>query len=519
MSIARYLDRTARLHPNKVAIVQGGRNLTYAEVRRRVGALARNLSAELAPGDRVGLIQRNGVELLESLLACFQAGLCVVPLNARLLPQEAADVGADAGLRALVHGDDFRDHNEAVHNVCPGVRGIVVGEGGTGVDSYADIVSGPQWEGPPKPCSLDDTAWLFYTSGTTGRMKGAMLTHRNLMTMVAAYLSDIRVGTPESLVLHAAPLTHGSGLYALAALACGATQVMTTSRSYDPAEINVTGVRLGVTDIAFLAPTMVNDLVAASNGSPQIPTLEQIVYGGAPMYGDDLHAALSTLGPVLCQIYGQAEAPVTISRLTRGDHQRAFRDEPDLLQSAGTAYSLIEMGVDTGDVSGVAPIGHGEVCARGDVVMSGYWSNPDASAEVLRAGWLHTGDVGRIDDRGYLFLLDRNKDVIISGGSNIYPREIEEILLQHPLVRAVAVVGAPDPRWGERVVAVVALHDGSSGSDSLQADLDAMSRNRLAGYKVPRQYDWVPELPTNSYGKILKREVRDRFWTGQERRI
>jgi acyl-CoA synthetase (AMP-forming)/AMP-acid ligase II len=344
-----------------------------------------------------------------------------------------------------------------------------------------------------------------------------MLTHRNLLAMVCAYLADVRAASPSDRIVHAAPLTHGGGLYALPALARGATQAITTSRSFEPEELLRTVERLRATDIAFLTPTMLRWTVEAqAQARADLGSLENVVYGGAPMYRDDLVATLEALGPRLSQIYGQAEAPVTIARLTRDEHARGLVDEPGWLTSAGRAYTTVEVAVAT--AAGPAASGEGEILARGDVVMPGYWRNEAASAEALRDGWLHTGDLGAIDERGYLHLLDRSKDVIISGGANIYPREIEELLLEHPAVRQVAVVGAPDEQWGERVVAVLALHQGARRED-VQAALDVLCRTRLAGYKRPRDYDWRDELPTSSYGKVLKRELRDAYWISKERRI
>jgi acyl-CoA synthetase (AMP-forming)/AMP-acid ligase II len=492
VNVAAPLQRSAREHGARLALVQGDEELTYAELAERVARLAGFLRERgLERGDRVGILQWNGPRLLETLLAAFHGGFVAVPVNARATPYEAAQVFADAEPAIVVHGAEYAEHVE-------GLPGLSLG-------AYEDALGAAAI-----PCAdllADELAWLFYTSGTTGSPKGAMLTHRNLLAMSDAY-SDIREARPEHVVLHAAPLTHGSGLYALPPLAGGATQVITTSRAYEPEEILRTVAERGATDIAFLTPTMVKWLVEAHERDPGgLATLENVVYGGGPMYRDDLVATLEALGPVFSQIYGQAEAPVTISRLTRDEHRDALAGHPDRLASAGRPYRSVEVAVD-----------EGEILARGDVVMRGYWRNEEASAETLRGGWLHTGDLGRIDDDGFLYLLDRSKDMIISGGANIYPREVEEVILEHPAVRQVAVLGAPDDDWGERVVAVLALHDGGSRED-VQRDVDALCRARLAGYKRPRQYDWLPELPTSSYGKILKRELRDTYWQGRERSI
>jgi len=497
MNVGALLARQAHERPAHPALLFGEEELTYRELAERVARLAGWLGARgLGPGDRVGIVQWNGPRLLETLLAAFHGGYVAVPLNARSTPFEAAQVLEDADVAAVIHGPEYTEHAETAPSA---VR--------LSLDDYdAALGAAPIPVAGVRP---DDPAWLFYTSGTTGRAKGATLTHRNLLAMVMAALADLRSAEPEHIVIHAAPLTHGSGLYALPALARGATQAITTSRTFDPEELLQTIEERGATDVAFLTPTMVKWVVEAQVAAPyDLSSLEHLVYGGAPMYRDDLAATLDILGPVVSQIYGQAEAPVTISRLTRHEHLHALRKRPELLGSAGRPYTCVEVRTAADD----------EIVVRGDVVMRGYWRNDEATAETVRDGWLHTGDVGRIDEEGYLHLLDRSKDMIISGGANIYPREVEEVLLEHPAVRQVTVIGAPDEEWGERVVAVLSLHHGRT-ADEVRPELDALCRTRLAGYKRPRQYDTVPELPTSSYGKILKREVRESYWQGHARRV
>ncbi|MFC5290379.1 AMP-binding protein [Actinokineospora guangxiensis] len=494
MNLAAPLHRHARDAGDRLAVAQGEHSLTYAGLSERVARLAGALSAlGLEPGDRVGILQRNGSALLESLYACFHGGFAAVPVNARSTPVEVGVVAEDSAARAWLVTAEYTDHVRGLPNVLlPGGHDAPAGEA--------------------NPVSADDPAWLFYTSGTTGRPKGAILSHGNLMAMTMAYLADIRPLCPADLVLHAAPLTHGSGLYALPAVARGAGQLITSSRSYDPHEVLGLVQEHRVSDIAFLAPTMVNRLVRAQEDRPRdTASLVNVVYGGAPSYPTDMTRALSVLGPVFTQIYGQAEAPVTIATLRRHEHT------PDLLGTVGRPYTSVEVGV-VGEDGEVRPRGDGEIAVRGAVVTAGYWNAPEASAAALIDGWLRTGDVGRIEADGVIRLLDRNKDVIISGGANIYPREVEEAILLHPLVREVAVIGAPDPEWGERVVAVVGAEDGAD-RDRLGEEVIALCRERLSGYKVPRALDWVSQLPKSPYGKVLKRELRAHYWSGRDRVI
>ncbi|HEX6787470.1 MAG TPA: AMP-binding protein, partial [Acidimicrobiales bacterium] len=329
-----------------------------------------------------------------------------------------------------------------------------------------------------------DPAWLFYTSGTTGQPKGATLTHRNLLMASLSYFADIDPVMPQDGILHAAPLSHGSGLYGLPHVARGAVSVVPQSGGVDGDEIAAL-LRRWPGMSFFAAPTMVKRLA----GDPAVATadlsnLKTIIYGGAPMYLADLEEALAVFGPRLAQIYGQGESPMTITGLSKADH--ADRDHPrwrDRVQSVGVPRTDVEVRVVDEDDRELPAGEVGEVVVRGDVVMAGYWKNPDATAETLRGGWLHTGDVGSFDADGYLTLRDRSKDLIISGGMNIYPREVEEALLRHPGIRAAAVVGRPDAEWGEAVVAFVVAADGATPPPA--AELDRTCLDHIARYKRP----------------------------------
>jgi long-chain acyl-CoA synthetase len=354
-----------------------------------------------------------------------------------------------------------------------------------------------------EPRAPDDLAWLFYTSGTTGRPKGVMLTHANLLHMTLAYLADVNAVEPGDALLHAAPLSHGSGLYNLAHVARAGRNVVPASRGFDADEVLDLAARYPGCAM-FGAPTMVRRLVTACGKRPgSAEAIGRIVYGGGPMYLADIEEALRVMGPRFAQIYGQGESPMTITVLPQ--HVIADAAHPryrDRLQSVGYAQCNVEVAV-KGDDDEPLPAGAiGEVCVRGPVVMRGYWNNAEASAAALRGGWLRTGDVGAFDEDGFLSLKDRSKDVIISGGSNIYPREVEEALLAHPRVREASVVGMPDAEWGESVVAFV-VADGVT-----EQELDAACLARIAKFKRPRHYRFVDELPKNNYGKVLKTELR-----------
>jgi acyl-CoA synthetase (AMP-forming)/AMP-acid ligase II len=382
----------------------------------------------------------------------------------------------------------------------PGLERIVT----TGTTAYEELLAnGPVPVADVPPEAL---AWLFYTSGTTGRPKGAMLTHRNLMVAVMNYFGDVDTVLPTDCMIHSAPMSHGSGLYGLPHVAKAANTVIPESGGFDVAE-TVRLIERWPGCSFFFAPTMVTRLINAPNiERADLRNLKTIVYGGAPMYLADVKRALDVLGPKLVQIYGQGEAPMTITGLPK--HVFLERDHPKWEQRIGsTGFPRTDVEVRVVDANGDdVPTGEtGEVICRGDIVMAGYWNNPDATAASIRDGWLWTGDVGAFDEDGFLSLKDRSKDVIISGGTNIYPREVEEVLLRHPEVLECAVVGRQHPDWGEEVIAFVRPRP---GADVALADLDRLCLENIARFKRPKEYRLVPDLPKNNYGKILKTELR-----------
>ena len=497
-----WVERNARLRPDAIALADGERpHATWRAFAERVGAVAGGLRSlhGLAPGDRVAIVMRNRPEYLVAQFAAWHAGLVAVLVNARLHREEIAYILEHSGARLVVTD---AEHAEDVGPLVGSVASL----------RAAVVAPGPDWDrlvGAAPVAAEDrrpeDAAWLFYTSGTTGRPKGATLSNRNLLAMSMAYFADIDPIAPTDSVLHAAPLSHGSGLYGLPHVIRGAVSVFPGSADGD--EVAALLARWpGMT--FFAAPLMVRRLAESpAIRAADLAALKTIVYGGAPMYFADLETALDAFGPRLAQIYGQGETPMTITGLSKAEH--ADRGHPrwaDHMQSVGVARTGVEVRVVDAEDREV-PVGEtGEVLVRGDVVMTGYWEQPDATAESLRGGWLHTGDLGSFDEEGYLTLRDRSKDLIISGGMNIYPREVEEVLLRHAGVRAVAVVGAPDDEWGESVVAFVVAADPARPPDA--ADLDRLCLEHIARYKRPKHYRFLEALPVNNYGKVLKRELR-----------
>ncbi|HET7801410.1 MAG TPA: AMP-binding protein [Humibacillus xanthopallidus] len=517
MNPAVWVERHGRRRRDEPAIAEGERvHATWGAWAARTASLAGGLLGELGlvPGDRVAIVMRNRPAYLEAMYAVWHAGLVAVPVNARLHPHEFAYILGHSRTSVVLTDE------EHVEDLAPLVESV---------DTLREVVVAPgeRWERiasaatvPVADLGTDSPAWLFYTSGTTGRPKGATLTAGNLLMASLSYFADIDAVAPQDAILHAAPLSHGSGLYGLPHVARGATSVLPESGGVDPAELAVLLGRWPGTSF-FAAPTMIKRLAAdPAVAEAARAHLKTVIYGGAPMYLTDLEDALDAFGPRLAQIYGQGETPMTITALSKADH--AERDHPrwrERLQSVGFPRTDVEVRVVDGDDRPVEPGEVGEVVVRGAVVMAGYWDAPEATAETLRGGWLHTGDMGSFDDEGYLTLRDRAKDLIISGGMNIYPREVEEALLHHPGVRAAAVVGRPDEEWGEAVVAFVVPMD--EAAPPTAEELDRTCLERIARYKRPKDYRVVEALPTNNYGKVLKRELREQLSAtpaGEERR-
>ncbi|MBW0089023.1 AMP-binding protein [Pseudonocardia sp. KRD-184] len=475
----------ALVHPDDDG---GARTVSFAEFDALTDRLGHALLARgLEPGDRVAVLLPNGIDGVVVYYALAKAGLVRVPLNTRETPHEHAFKIEDSQARALVHAGDP-----------PAAVEVMIT-----ADDLPGLIAGA----PDGPCDVrrepDAPLRLAYTGGTTGRPKAVVLTTRSELAEVANFLVDLLPNlTPSSVMLHAAPITHGSGAFFLPHLVKGAPNVLVTK--FSPAAFLEAAQRHRATS-TFMVPTMIamllEDPATAALASSGGLALERLCYGGAPIATTVLQRGIDVLGPVFAQLYGQAEAPLAITCLQPWEHT------PERLTSAGKPYTFVE--VDVRDAAGrsLGPDEVGEILTRGPHTMHHYWRRPEATAETIEPdGWLHTGDIGRWDAEGYLHLLDRRHDVIISGGFNVYPREVEDALLSHPAVAQAAVVGIPDETWGERVAAAVVLR-----ADAKPAEIVAHCAERLAGFKRPRAVEIWPDLPTSPVGKSLRREVRDRM--------
>ena len=506
-NISSYLSRTAARFGDRPALYEDDTLIaTYAQLEDCVTTLAAHFRDQLGlkPGDRLGLFSKNRARFIEVIMAGWRAGLVLVPINFRLHPKEAAYILSDSGARLCFTS---AEEVEALRAAC--------GHDGPAI---ADLMDEPgNW---PKAAAIKanhetpgpDLAWLFYTSGTTGKPKGVMITHEMLRQLVLNYLAHVDQIAPDDCILHFTPLSHGSGCYVLPHVVCGAANVVPVRYGFDETGLRALLSRYkGIT--SFMAPTLVRKLLDIP-GVEQLPleSFKTIVYGGGPMYLADIKEAVARMGGRFVQIYGQGEAPMTITWLSRQEIIDAHRTGNDaVLGSVGQAYSGVEVQVTDAAGQPLPPGEIGEIVVRGPVVMPGYWRNPKATADTIRDGWLFTGDMGAFDEHGYLTLKDRSKDMIVSGGMNIYPREIEEVLLQHEAVAEVSVVGKPDDKWGEVVVAFVVA---AAGHTIDTAALDAYCLENLARFKRPKEYRVLDSLPKNNYGKVLKRELRDMLAAG-----
>lgn len=509
MNLADCLQSVAQAVPDATALLafdtgtvsaSPRATLSYAAFDDDVGRTATGLRERhgLKPGQRIAIAMENCPAFFVALFGAWRAGLVAVPINAKLHAIEMAWIINHADARLVLASQDIA---EALSSMAPAtMRPPVIARGSPDFLALLAYDALPRAPDTLHLGAAHDDAWIFYTSGTTGRPKGAILTHTNLLFACHAYYADIGFVDPADTILHAAPLSHGSGLYGLAHLLRGSTNVILPS--FDVGDVLDAFARFKQVAM-FAAPTMVYRLLADPQFSER-PTsgLGTLIYGGAPMYRANLDQALKRFGPKLYHLYGQGESPMTISGLSRKDH--ALR--PDKLDTVGTPRTGVAVRVVDPAGRDVPVGGDGEVITRSACVMRGYLDHRDATAAALQDGWLWTGDIGRLDEHGFLTLVDRSKDLIISGGANIYPREIEEVLLTVAGVAECAVVGEAHAEWGERVVAFIVT---TPSITLTAARLDQICLTRLARFKRPQRYEFVDSLPKNNYGKVLKTTLRE----------
>jgi len=501
----------AHKYGGRAAVVFDDEEISFTELHARTRRLANALLALAAPGDRVAILSQNRPEFVDAYFGVPMAGMGLTFLNYRLAPRELSRIVVDAEATVLLVEDAYADLVAGIRHELTSVRTVVVigGADPAGVaDVHYDELLAAASEGPPAvDVGEHDLAWLIYTSGTTGMPKGAMLSHRSLLTSISSWMihSTTTVGTDVSLMMF--PLCHVAGIGVISNVLMGVTLVL--RRAYEPLDAMAMIDRHQVTSTSF-APTMLSMLLQ----HPELDTfslasLRTIAYGGSSMPVETLRRAMVRFpGADFVQGFGMTELSGNVLYFDPASHRAAARDRPELLAAAGRTMALSRIRLVDDEMRDV-PVGDvGEIVVQGDQVMLGYWRRPEANEEAFAGGWFHTGDLGRADEEGFTAIVDRKKDMIVTGGENVYSKEVEDVIYGVPGVAEASVIGLPDPHWGENVAAVVVR---APGAVVTEVDVVDACRASLAGYKKPKRVFFVSELPRNASGKILKRELRDRF--------
>ncbi|MCL5266410.1 MAG: long-chain-fatty-acid--CoA ligase [Chloroflexi bacterium] len=517
MNLAYMHRRNAKLYPDKPAIIYGERRVTFGQLEDRINRLVNVLHAKgVKKGDRIAILAKNCIEYFEVYGSAEKGGPIIVPLNFRLQPHELAHLLNDCGACVLFVEAEYVDVIESIRPQIPFVKHfIAIRSDAPGYENYESLLSAASAEDALVEIGDDDVAYIIYTSGTTGLPRGAMLTHRGQAQDARAMTLELGI-VPNDVYLGVMPFYHiGGRALALSHFYRGCTNVV--MRDFDPEGLlrliqaeRVTCVQVVPTMIAFaLDLPNVRDF--------DLSCLRTIFYASAPMPVALLGRAIETFGPIFFQAYGQTESGPLLTVLRKDDHlPDGSEAEVKRLGSCGIPVLDADVRVLNDDGRDVSPGEVGEISARSEWIMVGYWGKPDMTAQTVRDGWLYTGDMATVDEGGYIYIVDRKKDMIISGGENIYPREIEEVLYRHPAVLEAAVIGTPDERWGEAVKALVVL---KSGATATEAEIIEHCKINLASYKKPKSVEFVESLPKTPTGKILKRELREKYWQGHERRV
>ena len=523
MNLGMYLARSASFWPDRPAVLFRDRALSYRDLELRSNRLAHALLAlGLKRGDRVAVVSPNRPEIVELECVLYKIGLVKVALNSRLAQNELDDAFDNAQPIACLAGPEHRPMVEQATAKLDSVKHLIA------FDPMPADASGPVWLGyegllraaPETHIHVDmqpeELAVLHYTSGSTGKLKAAMQTVGNRMASLRKVIMGRMRAEEGDVLALSGPITHASGMFIQPMLFQGATILLL--ERFHPAEVLEAIEKHRVT-ICFLVPAMIYALLAEpSICTRNLSSLRLVSYGAAPMSPARIREAWAALGPVLAQGYGAGETTGGVVGLTIADHARGVSGErPELLSACGRAFGESDVQVLDDNNQPVSGDAIGEICVRGPDVFAGYWRAPEQTAQVLGAdGWLRTGDLARVDCEGHIFIVDRKKEMLVSGGFNIYPSEVESVLSQHTAVYEVCVVGVPDDHWGEAVKAVVVLRQGAQATAD---DITGFCKGRLADFKRPRSVDFVPALPKNSNGKMSRKDVREKYWAGRERRV
>lgn len=517
MNLGRYVSRSAKFYPERNAMIFEGRQITYRELDRRTNCLAQGFYAQgLKKGDRVAIQSWNRHEIAEMEVACYKAGMVRIPINARLSTTEVIDILNNAEVRAFLgdkaHLEPIMDHRPSLDTV----RTFIHLDGPhAGAEAYETLLAENRDIAPDVEVEPDDLAVLTYSSGTTGKLKGIMQSYGNRLAMIrkALMFPEIRIKPGDKLV-HVGPITHVSGMLLMPFFFTGGCNVILNRFDLDMLLDIVQREQINYT---MVVPTMINVIVSHPKAREyRFDSLKGIFYGAAPISPTRVQQAIDLFGPILIQGYGMSETTSFVTVLTATDHTEALQHNPARLSSCGRPVFDTEVRVVNEEGRDVAPGEIGEITARGADIMKGYYRDEELTGKTIVDGWIHSGDMARVDDEGYLYIVDRKTDMIITGGFNVYPSEIEKILYRHPAVMEACAIGVPDDKWGEAIKALVVLKKGHAATEE---EIMGHCRESLSAYKKPQSVDFVTELPKNPNGKIARRSVRERFWAGKERRV
>lgn len=509
MNIGDLITKSCRRYSKDVAIVFEDRTYTFREVGERVNRLANSLlNIGLKKGDRVAMLLHNCNQFIEADFAMARCGLVRVPLNIRLSASDHEYVLDNSGAKALIFGSPFSQQVMEIKNA-PALKHLIcVGGEDPCFISFEKLIAEGLPSEPGVSVEEDDLYGLVYTSGTTGRPKGVMLSHRNCVSLTLNLILERDVRRGDRL-LHFGPLTHASGVWVLPHFCRGAANFIL--KEFNIELILETIQRHKITTLAMVPTIIIRLLSYPDLDRYDLSSLRTVNYGGSPMPAEKLKEAINKFGYIFSQNYGQTEAPTTITYLSKEE----MRNEEKLL-SAGCPYLRVDVKVVNKEGVEVKPGEIGEIIVKSDHVMKGYWKNEEATREKIVDGWLHTEDMATVDEEGFIYIVDRISDMIVSGGFNIYPREIEEVINSHPAVEEVCVIGVPSEKWGEEVKALVALKQGHSLTEDELLDF---CKENLASIKKPKSVEFVDNLPKNAYGKIMKKDIREKYWAGKSRRV
>jgi acyl-CoA synthetase (AMP-forming)/AMP-acid ligase II len=515
MDLWSLLKRGFMNYPDRVAVVVGDRRVTYREFERRVNKLVNVLyGLGLKKGDRVSVLGENSLMVLEGQYAIIKGGMVWVPLNFRNHPKEHAYYLNNAGARAVIMQSQFAEGINSIRDEIETVEHYIVdGEDYSGMERYEDLMD--KASNMPLRVDIDenDPLALLHTSGTTGKSKACLHTHRNWIMMTFAVSSLLNV-QPGDVALYIAPTNHGSGTLLGPHFMMGVPNILMSKLELD---LVLNTIQKEKVTTIWLAPTIIYFFLAHPNlGKYDLSSLRVLPYSSAPIAVERLKEALTVFGNVLVQAYGLVECPV-ITSLNADDHLLGGSNEQiRRLGSAGREVIMTDVRVVNEDGNDVTVGDVGEIIVRSPLVMKEYWQDPEATEKALKGGWLYTGDMGYLDEAGYLFIADRKKDLIITGGYNVYPKEVEEAIFKHPSVLDAAVIGVPDELWGESVKAFVVLRP---GMEATEEEIVRICKENLASYKKPRSVEFIDALPKNVAGKVLKTELRKKYWEGRERKV